>query len=105
MVQNYSFPLIGKYEVSGKSLTPIKSDGTLKELRIHPSKHAGRPDYLTAHITGDYKPKFLSSVYEPRTKEGWFNFEWKGLRYEVVNEGAGSVSIYQYGNRREDSHE
>jgi hypothetical protein len=103
-MQINSISISGQYRIDGKRLTPVQtgSHSALKCLVISPSKYAGRMDYVSAVITGNNKPVFISSKYEPRTKDGWFNIELSGVRYEVKKTDPETVEIYQYvGRRRE----
>jgi hypothetical protein len=100
MTKVNEFPLSGKYLLSGNKFTPLHPDGTLKEIRIMPSKYKGRADYLAAVIVGNYKPQFISTIYEPRTKDGWFNVESEGIRYEVVKHSETEAEIIKLGSRK-----
>jgi hypothetical protein len=105
MVQSYT--LVGKYTYNqSKTLTPLEGNfQQIKYLFIRQSKYEGRPPYLSVVLYGDAKPQFISSCYEPRTKNGLYHFEHKGLRYEIVNQGGGEVIIchYQNGGLRENA--
>ena len=88
MEQSNTNSILGSYALDGKKLTPSTTDSqsNIKCLFIRDSKKAGGRPYLSAIVKGDALPKFISSVYEPRTKDGWFNFESGGLRYEVIKQ-------------------
>jgi hypothetical protein len=64
-------------------------------LIIRPSKIAGRRHYLSIKHSGEYKPEFISTLYEARTPNGIYNFEHKGVRYEIAPEGQNKVVIFQ----------
>lgn len=100
MTKIQEITLTGKYLLSGNKFTPLNPDGTLKEIRILPSKHKGRPDYIAALIVGNYRPQFISTIYEPRTKDGWFNVESEGIRYEVVKHSETEAEIIKLGSRK-----
>ena len=96
MVQKYV--LVGTYTYTGGTkLTPKDSKTQLiRHLLIKESKYQGRPPYLSAIITGDAKPQFISSCYEPRTPSGLFHFEYQGLRYEIIRKAGDEVAICHY---------
>ena len=98
--RNQNF-ICGCYVVKGKFLTPLQpnQNTTLKALLICDSKHEGWPQYIASLTTGNARPQFISSKYEPRTKNGWFNFEHHGRRYEVVKSGEGEACIFEYKTR------
>ena len=105
MAQSYT--LVGKYSYnqSGK-FTPLEVNfQQIKYLFIRQSKYEGRPPYLSVVLYGDAKPQFISSCYEPRTKNGLYHFEHKGLRYEIVRQERDEVAIcrYQNGGLRENA--
>lgn len=101
-MQIKSINVTGQYQIDNKVLTPESTNDSkpLSCLLICPSKYKGRQDYLAAKIIGSYKPEFISTIYEPRTDEGWFNFELKGVRYEVTKPNQGRVKIYEYNSSR-----
>jgi hypothetical protein len=98
MQQRNGISLTGKYTLSQKVLTPSDPDtkSVCKCLLICPSKYQGRRQYLAAKIIGSYKPEFISTIYEPRTPDGWFNIEFKGIRYEVVKDTPDTVYVYEH---------
>lgn len=91
----------GCYTLNGKILTPNAEAAktNLKALLICNSKHEGRPQYIASLTIGNAKPQFISSIYEPRTAKGWFNFEYLGRRYEVVKTAFGEACIFEYKTR------
>lgn len=98
MMQIKGIQITGQYKLDSKVLSPSSTTASkpFTCLIICTSKFEGRHDYLAAKVKGDYKPQFISSIYEARTKEGWFNFEMKGVRYEVVKIDDAQVKIYEY---------
>ena len=101
-MQSKSINPSGQYRIDNKVLQPdvVNSEKPFKYLLILPSKKKGRFDYLAVKFEGDYKPHFISSIYEPRTPDGWFNFEYNGVRYEVKTTPEGKVVIYEYKSRQ-----
>jgi hypothetical protein len=101
MQQSNADFISGCYTLKGKILTPNSEAAKtiLKALMICDSKHEGRPQYIASLTIGSARPKFISSNYEPRTPEGWFNFEHNGRRYEVVKSGEGEACIFEYKTR------
>jgi hypothetical protein len=97
MQQSNGISLSGKYTFTEKVLTPLTPDphSACKCLLICPSKYKGRRSYLAAKMKGSYKPEFISTIYEPRTPDGWFNIEFKGIRYEVVKNNSNTVYVYE----------
>lgn len=81
--QTYTFTKAGdiKPTAEGNSFT----------LQIRESKYFGRPKYLQIRITGNARPLFVSSIYEPRTPEGLFNIEVNKKRYEATPTDGGIV--------------
>jgi len=105
MLQNYSLNVSGVYTFDKKKFTPIEnpesSNNTgVKCLQVCNSKHPHRPQFIQAIVCGDAKPKFISSIYEPRTAKGLFNFEYNGLRYEVTPLDETLVRVYQLNANR-----
>ena len=101
MTQSNTDLISGCYALKGKILTPNSeaAKSTLKALMICDSKHEGRPQYIASLTIGNARPQFISSKYEPRTPEGWFNFEHNGRRYEVVKSGENEACIFEYKTR------
>jgi hypothetical protein len=96
-MQSNCLSITGEYLFDSKVLHPSGIDTKeFKQLLILPSKHPGRPDYLVAKIYGSYKPIFLSSIYEPRTKNGMFNVEVCGIRYEATLKPGGKLEICKH---------
>lgn len=96
-MQSNCLSITGEYLFDSKVLHPFGiHTKEFKELVILPSKHHGRPNYLAAKINGSYKPIFLSSIYEPRTKNGLFNVEVCGIRYEATKKPDGKIEICKH---------
>lgn len=98
MKQSNAQFVCGCYTLKGKILTPeaTQNQHAIKALMICDSKHEGRPKYIASLTIGDAKPQFISSIYEPRTPSGWFNFEMNGHRFEVVKNDEASACIIEY---------
>lgn len=98
MQQSNADFISGCYTLKGKILTPNSEAAKtiLKALMICDSKHEGRPQYIASLTSGNAKPQFISSIYEPRTPSGWFNFEMNGHRFEVVKNDEASACIIEY---------
>lgn len=99
MLQNYSLNVSGVYTFDKKKFTPIQNPESpnntrVKCLQVCNSKHPHRPQFIQAILAGDAKPKFISSIYEPRTPNGLFNFEFDGARYEVKPLDKNLVEVY-----------
>lgn len=93
-MQSNCISITGEYLFDAKVLQPAGLEPKeFKVLLVLPSKHKGRPDYLAAKIHGSFKPVFISSIYEPRTKNGMFNVEVCGIRYEATKTPEGMVCI------------
>lgn len=100
MLQNYLLNVSGVYTFDKKKFTPAEHPETpnstgVKCLQLCNSKQPNRPQFIQAIIVGNAKPKFISSVYEPRTPKGLFNFEYNGLRYEVTPIDEMLVRVHQ----------
>jgi hypothetical protein len=97
-MQSKSINLNGTYLINQKVLEPYQPSGNPLPYKvlILPSKYEGRSDYLAIKVQGNNKPVFISTIYEARTSTGWFNFEHKGVRYEVVKESDLKAVIFEY---------
>ncbi len=62
-------------------------------LQIRDSKHVGFPRYLQLRATGQPRPLFLSSIFEPRTPDGLWNIEIERKRYEARRTPSGGVEL------------
>lgn len=69
------------------------ADGNSFTLQIRESKYFGRPKYLQIRITGNARPVFVSSIYEPRTAGGIFNIEINKKRYEATRTDDDGLTI------------
>lgn len=86
--------LQGYYKQETKNqLTPVNQ--LPYRLEIRESKTPGRLPYLCAFQQGNYKPLFISSIYEPRTPGGVWNIEYNRVRYEATETSPGIIYIYQ----------
>lgn len=74
--QSYTFTKAGDIKPT--------ADGNSFTLQVRESKYFGRPKYLQIRITGNVRPVFVSSIYEPRTADGLFNIEINKKRYEAT---------------------
>jgi hypothetical protein len=85
--------LCTQYELTATGdLRPLNGARFILELRD--SKHIGFPRYLQLRATGQPRPLFLSSVYEPRTIGGLWNIEIQRKRYEARRTDTGGVELY-----------
>jgi hypothetical protein len=85
--------LCTQYELKGTgNLRPL--NGAKFILQIRDSKYVGFPQYLQLRATGQPRPLFLSSVYEPRTPDGLWNIEIQRKRYEARRTSSGYIEIY-----------
>jgi len=96
-MQSNDTNLCGQYSLKENTnivLKPLQPQPFV--LIIKPSKYKGRRHYISIKLEGEYKPDFISSLYEARTPSGLYNFEHKGLRYEIAPEGENKVIIFEY---------
>jgi len=85
--------LCTQYELTGTGdLKP--TNGGKFILQIRDSKHVGFPRYLQLRATGQPRPLFLSSIYEPRTPDGLWNIEIERKRYEARRTPTGGVELF-----------
>lgn len=84
--------LCTQYELTGTGdLRPLNGAKFLLQLRD--SKYLGFPRYLQLRATGQPRPLFLSSVYEPRTPDGLWNIEIQRKRYEARRTPSGHIEL------------
>jgi|694.fasta_scaffold144085_2 hypothetical protein len=85
--------LCTQYELTGTGdLKP--TNGGRFILQVRDSKHVGFPRYLQLRATGQPRPLFLSSIYEPRTPDGLWNIEIERKRYEARRTPSGGVELF-----------
>lgn len=96
-MQSNDTNLCGKYQVEKNTNTELQPEQPQPfVLIIKPSKHKGRRHYISIKYAGEYKPQFISSLYEARTASGLYNFEHEGIRYEIAPEPENKVRIFEY---------